>query len=97
MTLKQILTVNVTRIDAKRALMWDVGAALTRPVTNPLVKFVGGWLIGILVCAVGGIMIGSPPSDRAVRLMGVVVGVLFAMMPNRLESHRPTEPEGPAV
>ena len=38
MTLKRILTFDVTRIlkfDVNRILKWDVGAALTRPITNP--------------------------------------------------------------
>ena len=88
MTLKQILTFDATRIDAKRTLMCDVGAALTRPITNPFLKFAAGWLVGILVCGLGGILIGFPPSDRAVRLMGVVVGVVFAMTPNTPSSRR---------
>ena len=78
MTLKQILNFDVNRI-----LRWDVGAALTRPVTSPLLKFAAGWMLGTMVLAIGSMMIGISLSDQALRLLAIAPGVLFAMTPRR--------------
>ena len=76
MTLKQILNFDVNRI-----LRWDVGAALTRPVTSPLLKFAAGWMLGIIVLAIGSMTIDVSLSDHALRLLAIAPGVLFAMTP----------------
>ena len=82
-----------------RILMWDVGAALTRPVTNPLLKFAGGWLVGIMVFGPGSMMIGIMPSDGTVRLLAFALGVLCALTPNRPSLRRGANAnsDGPAV
>ena len=76
MTLKQILNFDVNRI-----LRWDVGAALTRPITSPLLKFAAGWIVGMIVLAIGSMMIGITLSDQALRLLAIAPGVLFAVTP----------------
>ena len=85
MTFRQFLTTvnHIPEFDVNRILRWDVGRALRRPVRNPLLKFACGWLIGIMVFGLGSIGIGFPLSDQTVRLLGVAVGVLFAITPNK--------------
>jgi hypothetical protein len=86
MTLKQILTFDVNRIlqfDVNRILRWDVGAALTRPITNPLLKIVGGWLVGIMLIMMGSVVVGISPSDRTVSLLALGLGVAWALFPTR--------------
>ena len=77
MTLKQTLTA-VNRIPE-----FDVGRALTRPVTNPLLKGVCGYILGIAVFGLGGMMIGLvievAPSELVVRLSALALGVGFAV------------------
>ena len=72
----------IMTFDVNRASRWDVGAALTRPITNPFLKFAAGWVVGIFVCGLGGMLFGISLSDRSIRLGGVLFGLVFAMMPN---------------
>jgi hypothetical protein len=104
MTLRQFLT-NVNRIpefDLNRILRWDVGRALTRPVRNPLAKAACGYILGIAVFGLGGIMvglvIGFTPSDEAVRLLALALAVVFALSPKTPSLRRDGDArtEGPA-
>ncbi len=72
MKLKQILS-NVNRISE-----FD----LTRPVTNPLLRAACGYILGIAVFGLGSLMIGITPSDRAVRLLALALGIVVALTPN---------------
>jgi len=72
MTIKQILT-NVNRIPE-----FD----LTRPVTNPLLRVACGYILGIAVFGLGSMMIGITPSDRAIRLLALALGIVVALNPN---------------
>jgi hypothetical protein len=86
MTLKQILSFDVNRI-----LRWDVGAALTRPITNPFLKFAAGWMVGGMALAIGSMIVGISLSDEALRLLAIGPGILFAMTPPHRRSVTPKE------
>lgn len=94
MTLRQILM-----FDVNRMVRWDVGRALTRPVTNPLLKAACGYILGIAVFGLGGMMagivIGTAPSEGAVRLLALALGLLFAIMPNTPRRRENANTEAP--
>ncbi len=62
MTLKQILTFDVNRVlqsQVKRILFCDVGHALTRPIRNPGLKAVCGWIVGTMILGLAFFFIGN--------------------------------------
>ena len=95
MTLKQILI-----FDVNRTLFWNVGAALTQPITNPLIKAACGYVIGIMVFGLGSMLIGVGPGDGVIAVLSVGSAVLFALTPNRPPlppGEDANTPEGPPV
>ena len=84
MTLRQVLT-TVNRIPEL-----DIGRALTRPVTNPLLKAACGFILGIAVFGPGSMTVGLSPSDGTVRLLALALGLVFAAIPNSGSSARDT-------
>ena len=91
MTLKQILAFDVKRVlrfDVNRILRWDIGAALTRPITSPLLKVAGGWMLGIMLTMLGSVVFGISPSDRTVSMLGLSLGVAWALAPTRPRQRR---------
>jgi hypothetical protein len=82
MSRKQTLAFDVNRIlqfDLNRILRWDVGRALTRPVTNPVLKFVSGWFVGIFVFGLGLTALGITPTDRRINMLAIGLGVIVAI------------------
>lgn len=103
MTIRQILAA-INRIPecVNRIPSWDVGRAMTRPVTNRLLKAVCGYILGIVVFGLGGIILGIvagiAPSEPAVRLMALALGLVLAVTPNaRSRDGERVNTEGPAL
>lgn len=78
MTLRQILTLDVSRVlrrRVKQVMLWDVGHAMTRPIRNPILKAACGWMVGAIVVAFVSMLVGRTPSD----LIATVIMASFAV------------------
>ncbi|MDQ3417246.1 MAG: hypothetical protein M3541_00410 [Acidobacteriota bacterium] len=87
MTLQRILTFAVTRV-----LFWDVGRVLTRPIRNPLLKAVCGWILGTMVLGLASMLSGKVPSDAVASLLVATfaAGAALSHLPSPYKSRRHT-------
>ena len=91
MTLKHILTFDVNclpQFDVNRILLWDVGRSLRRPVRSRVLKAASGYFVSLMVFGLGSIGAGIRPSDAAINLLAIALGVAFASMPEPLVEPR---------
>ncbi len=65
----------------------------------PLLRFAGGWLVGIMLFGLGSIVIGISPSDATVNLLGIAIGFVCGMTPATRSAGRDEKANaaGPAV
>ncbi|MDQ3486861.1 MAG: hypothetical protein M3468_03890 [Acidobacteriota bacterium] len=91
MTLKQILTFDVNRVlqsQVKRILFCDVGHALTRPIRNPGLKAVCGWIVGTMILGLASMLSGKVPSDTVATLLvaAFALGAAASHLPSSYKS-----------
>ncbi len=95
MSLKQIFMFDVNRVfqfDVKRVLFWDIGRVLTRPIRNPVLKAVCGWVIGTMILGLASMLSGKVPSDAVASLLVATfaAGAALSYLPSLYKSRRHT-------
>ncbi len=95
MSLKQIFMFDVNRVlqfDVKRVLFWDIGRDLTRPIRNPVLKAVCGWVLGTMILGLASMLSGKVPSDAVASLLVATfaAGAALSHLPSLYKSRRHT-------